>query len=85
MDTGSRRQLGFGDLIQLPEDMSAEMCFSQFFKNWEREKIRETSGQPSLFTALYTTFSRQWLFVGIVKVRNLHTFFPASFFDLRVF
>ncbi|CAM6124334.1 unnamed protein product [Calypogeia fissa] len=80
METGSKRQLGYGDLFALPKDMTAEVCCSQLFRNWEKEKTLEGPEQPSLFRALYATYGWPWLIVGVVKIINDSLSFSGPLF-----
>ncbi|KAF9613747.1 hypothetical protein IFM89_010477 [Coptis chinensis] len=69
MDCGSRKQLDFDDLIQLPIELNPSSCFSTLLSCWETEESKNPS-HPSLLKAICYAYGWPYLFLGLLKVFN---------------
>lgn len=56
------------DSLPLPQKLEADVCFEQFYNNWESELQAEAEGQkPSLMRCLRKTYGRDIFIAGVYK------------------
>lgn len=68
--------------LPLPQKLEADVCFEQFYNNWESELQAEAEGQkPSLMRCLRKTYGRDIFIAGIFKaIWSFLVIFAAYYF-----
>ncbi|XP_050232753.1 ABC transporter C family member 13 isoform X2 [Mercurialis annua] len=67
MKCGVIKQLGFEDLLCLPDDMDPSNCHDKLSCCWQAQ---ETSSNPSLFKAICCAYGWPYFRIGLLKVFN---------------
>ncbi|PWA36498.1 ABC transporter C family member 13 [Artemisia annua] len=69
MDHGSKKQLDFNDLLQLPADMDPFFCHDSLLNCWEDQR-RHNRSHPSLFWTICYAYGWPYMCLGLLKVLN---------------
>ncbi|KAL4559871.1 hypothetical protein LXL04_032017 [Taraxacum kok-saghyz] len=69
MEHGVKKQLDFGDLLQLPNDMDASVCHDTLLNCWEDQR-RHDCAHPSLFWTICYAYGWPYVCLGFLKVLN---------------
>ncbi|KAI3512724.1 hypothetical protein L1887_20043 [Cichorium endivia] len=69
MEHGSKKQLDFDDLLQLPTDMDPIFCHDTLLNCWEDQRRHDCS-HPSLFWTICYAYGWPYMCLGLLKVLN---------------
>ncbi|GJZ67089.1 ABC transporter C family member 13 isoform X1 [Tanacetum coccineum] len=69
MEHGSKKQLDFNDLLELPTDMDPSFCHDSLLNCWE-DRRRENFSHPSLFWTICYAYGWPYMCLGLLKVLN---------------
>ncbi|KAI7753670.1 hypothetical protein M8C21_015812 [Ambrosia artemisiifolia] len=69
MEHGAKKQLDFGDLLQLPSDMDPSFCHDSLLNCWE-DQTRHNFSHPSLFWTICYAYGWPYMCLGLLKVLN---------------
>nr|GEY32057.1 ABC transporter C family member 13 [Tanacetum cinerariifolium] len=66
MEHGSKKQLDFNDLLELPTDMDPPFCHHSLLNCWE-DRRRENFSHPSLFWTICYAYGWPYMCLGLLK------------------
>ena len=65
MNHGVIKQLGFDDLLSLPNDMEPSTCHDKLSSCW---RVQLSSRNPFFFKAIFCAYGWPYLCLGVLKV-----------------